>query len=287
MEESDWLAACRRIAAGVADELARRPTTRERAVAVGRGEGGDETLAIDAAAEAVIFGELERMHAAGARFQAVSEERGEVDFGGGAGDPRVVIDPLDGSLNAKRGLAPYTISIAVADGPTMADVRFAYVYDLVHAEEWTARSGGGAFRDGVAIDVAGAERRNSRGQLEIVAVELVRPRRLGVAAAQLAAGVHRMRTFGSIAYSLCQLAGARIDGVVTLWGTRSVDAAAGQLIVREAGGLVAFAGAVAGPLEMQLDLVARAQLVAALTPAGLEALAAIPAEDGALRSSQR
>ena len=36
---------------------------------------------IDAAAEDAVFAELERLHADGARFTAVSEERGDVDFG--------------------------------------------------------------------------------------------------------------------------------------------------------------------------------------------------------------
>ena len=57
---------------------------------------------------------------------------------------RVVIDPLDGSLNAKRGMRSYALSIAVADGPTMADVVFGYVYDFGYGEEWTARRGEGA-----------------------------------------------------------------------------------------------------------------------------------------------
>ena len=86
------------------------------------------------------------MHAAGARFVAISEERGVVDYGGE--DVRVVIDPLDGSLNAKRGMRSYALSIAVADGPTMADVVFGYVYDFGYGEEWTARRGEGAWLNG-------------------------------------------------------------------------------------------------------------------------------------------
>ena len=58
----------------------------------------------------------------------------------GKGGPwRVVIDPVDGSLNAKRGLPLYALSIAIADGPTMADVVLGYVYDLGNGEEWIAR----------------------------------------------------------------------------------------------------------------------------------------------------
>ena len=51
---------------------------------------------------------------------------------------------------------------------------------------------------------------------------------------------------------LCQVAAARFDGMVSLRRSRGVDAAAGQLIVREAGGLVSFPGC-EGPLSAPLD----------------------------------
>src|SRR5919206_3363187 len=112
----DWLGACRRAAKGLEAVLREHPTSTQRVVETGeRGEGGDLTLVIDAAAEDAVFSELERLHAGGARFTAVAEERGFVDFGDP--DVRVVIDPIDGSMNAKRGLTHHALSIAVADGP--------------------------------------------------------------------------------------------------------------------------------------------------------------------------
>src|SRR3954447_23078447 len=82
----DWLRARRRAAEGLQGVLGDNPTSTERVVETGdRGEGGDLTLVIDAAAEDAVFSELDGLHAAGARFTAVSEERGLVDYG----DPRV------------------------------------------------------------------------------------------------------------------------------------------------------------------------------------------------------
>ena len=51
---------------------------------------------------------------------------------------------------------------------------------------------------------------------------------------------YRLRALGAIASSLCQVAAARLDGMVSLRRARGVDSAAGQLIVREAGGYVSF-----------------------------------------------
>jgi myo-inositol-1(or 4)-monophosphatase len=272
--DADWLGACRRAAEGLRKVLAEHPTSRERLVETGsRGEGGDRTLVIDQLAEDRVFAELERLHAEGARFTAISEERGEVDFGDSR--VRVVIDPIDGSLNAKRGLTHHALSIAVADGPTMADVAFGYVYDAGPGEEWVAYRGGGAFLDGERLDPPG-ERRTPDGRLEVVALESAQTRYLAASAAALEASVHRIRAFGAIAISLCQLGAGRVDGMATLWRCRSVDAAAAQLVVRESGGLVAFVGAPDGPLSASLDLEPRTAVVAARTPEALAALSTLP-----------
>src|ERR1700685_4189514 len=133
--DADWLALCRRAAHGLEQVFTEAPTTLERAVETGtRGEGGDRTLVIDRSAEDVVIEELNLLHEQGHRFSAFSEERGAVDFG----DPliRVVIDPIDGSLNAKRGLPHHALSLAVAAGDTMADVVFGFVHDFGPPQEW-------------------------------------------------------------------------------------------------------------------------------------------------------
>ncbi|MEO6496597.1 MAG: inositol monophosphatase family protein [Solirubrobacteraceae bacterium] len=272
--EADWLGACRRAADGVRAVLRENPTTAQRLRETGTtGGGGDKTLEIDQAAEDAVFAELERLHGQGHRFCAVSEERGVVDFG----DPgvKVVIDPIDGSTNAKRGLTHHALSIAVADGPTMADVAFGYVLDLGPEEEWWAHRGKGAFLDGVLLDPPG-ERRNEEGRLELVAIESAAPRWIAAAGEQLEQTAGRVRAIGSIAISLCQVAATRVDGMATLWKCRAVDAAAAQLIVRESGGLVAFT-AMGDPLAAPLDLEPRSPVVAARTPEALAELSRLPA----------
>ncbi len=273
--EADWLTACRTAAQGLREVLIEHPTSRERVIETGdRGEGGDRTLVIDQQAEDAVFAQLDAMHAAGARFVAISEERGIVDYG--SEDVRVVIDPLDGSLNAKRGMRSYALSIAVADGPTMADVVFGFVYDFGYGEEWTARRGEGAYLNGKRIADPPPERRTSDGRLELITIESSDPQYMAPAMDGLVEHVHRVRAIGSIAISCCQVAAGRAEGMLTLWRTRAVDVAAAQLIVREAGGLVAFP-AFDEPLGAPLDLAPHSAVVAARSADGLARLRSIVA----------
>lgn len=268
-----WLALCRRAAARVGAMLATHKSTAERAEETGTtGGGGDRTLVIDAAAEAIVFDELARLSERGVRFRTVSEERGEVSFG--ASTPVVVIDPIDGSLNAKRGLAPYALSLAVATGETMADVRFGFVHDFASGEEWWSGLGQGAYLNDAALDPGLVERRAPDGRIEVVGIESADPRWLAGSIAELVERAYRLRALGAIAPSLCQVAAGRFDALVSLRGCRAVDAAAAQLIVREAGGLVSFP-AFTQPLAAPLDLVPHSPVVAARTAATLAELEAI------------
>jgi myo-inositol-1(or 4)-monophosphatase len=272
--EADWLTACRQIAEQVQGMLADSKTTRERAVETGsRGSGGDRTLVIDQEAENAALKALQTLNDQGVSFTAISEERGELDYG----DPsiRVIIDPIDGSLNAKRRIPSHSVSIAVADGTTMADVAFAFVYDFGAGEEWWARRDEGAYLNGERLDPELNERRSHDGRLEVLGIESADPRWVAASIEALQDSAYRLRALGTIAVSLCQVAAARFDGMVSLRKARGVDAAAGQLIVREAGGLVSFAGC-AEPLGAPLDANPSAPVIAARTQAALNELERIP-----------
>src|SRR5919202_1391228 len=209
-DHADWLAACRRATEALREMLVGHPTTSDRAVETGRGEGGDLALVIDRAAEDVVFAELDALHAEGRRFTAVSEERGEV-----------------------------------------------------------------ARLNGAQLDTAPRERRLDDGTLEVLGIESADPRWVAEAAEDLRSSAHRLRAIGSIAISLCQVADARFDAMVTLWRCRAVDAAAAQLIVREAGGHVAFS-ACASPLGAPLDVAPHSPVIAARTERALEQLRVVP-----------
>ena len=262
---ADWAGLCRRAVEGLRDVFGDHPDTADRQPGSKRGAGGDRTLTIDTAAEDVVFAQLDALHAEGHEFTAISEERGTVTYGDGSSPVRVVIDPIDGSLNAKRLIPTYSLSIAVASGSTMEDVEFAYVYEFGTGDEFVARCDGGATLNDEVLDTELAG-----DSLEVVGFESARPEWIAPVAAALEGTVYRVRVVGSIAVSLCYVAAARFDGMVTTDVCRSVDAAAGQLIAREAGAFVDFLKH--GGIEAPLDLDARYRLVAARSPEHLETL---------------
>jgi myo-inositol-1(or 4)-monophosphatase len=258
---ADWPGICRRIAAAqraIFDEVR---GIEARTVYEGVGEGGDRTLVIDRRCEDAVFAELEALAAGGASFVAVSEERGEVEFGSG-GAARVVIDPIDGSLNARRTLPAHSLSIAVAAADSMAAVEFGYVFDFGAGEEFVARRGAGATLDGEPIRVG-----PDGDKLELIGVEAAEPGRAVAAMEALAERAYRVRVVGSIAITVAYVAAGRLDAMLSLRPCRSVDAAAGQLIAREAGGTVSF-----GDLTLEqagLGLAARYPIAAAAGETGL------------------
>jgi myo-inositol-1(or 4)-monophosphatase len=259
---ADWLGICRRVVAAQREIFAGTPGSVERTVYEGVGEGGDRSLAIDRRCEDVVFAELERLAGEGASFVAVSEERGEVAFGAG-GAARVVIDPIDGSLNARRTIPSHSLSIAVASADSMADVEFGFVHDFGADEEFAARRGAGATLGGEPIRVPA-----ELDKLEVVGVEAAEPEWALPALEALAGKAYRLRVVGSIAITASYVAAGRFDAMLSLRDCRSVDAAAAQLVAREAGGEAAFGDL---PLtETPLGLDARYPMAAAWGSSSLE-----------------
>jgi myo-inositol-1(or 4)-monophosphatase len=252
-----WLGLCRAAADDVRGVLAELPGRAEREPVVGAGEGGDDTTAIDEAAERVVLARFE-----GSDRRIVSEEVGTR----GEGRFTIVVDPIDGSMNAKRGIPFFSLSVAIAEGDTMDDVFFGYVHDFGTGEEWTAVRGEGAFLDGEPL----TER--PKDELEILSFEATTTRFVADHALRMVGLAHRLRVMGSLAITLCHLAAGRVDGVVSLKGARSVDIAAAQLLVRERG--LAIELPEAPPFgAAPLDLEPRSRVVAAGTDEACSRLA--------------
>jgi myo-inositol-1(or 4)-monophosphatase len=250
---TDWLAVCRAAVEDVRAVLEELPTRVEREPVVRQGEGGDETTAIDQAAEDAILARFRDLD-----VTIVSEEIGRF----GTGSTVVVVDPIDGSLNAKRGIPFFSVSIAFADGERMDDVFLGYVYDFGTGEEWVGRRGGGATLNGQPL---GGVRPKDR--IEILSFEATLTSLIAEQAPAVAGLAHRLRIMGSLALSLCQLAAGRVDAVCSLKAARSVDIAAAQLLCREVGLALDLFDDARPFGEAELDLLGRSRLAAAGTTA--------------------
>ena len=261
---TSWLDTCRLCVADIQGVLERLPTRLEREPVLRTGEGGDDTTAIDQAAEDAVVARLEARRD---DFVLVSEELGVRDFGSG-GERRVVVDPIDGSVNAKRGIPFFSFSLAVAEGATMGDVTFGYVYDFSTREEWTAERGGGAFLGGDPIgDI------RPKDTIEILSFEGTTTPAIAERIGDVLGLAGRVRVMGSLALSLCHLAAGRVDAVCSLKAARSVDIAAAQLLVRECG--LAIELFEDPPFDRApLDLVTRSRVAAAGSPELVAELAA-------------
>lgn len=150
-------------------------------------------------------------------LRVLSEETG---LEGGDG-PVAVLDPVDGSTNASRGIRYFATSICVVEGGVPVA---AVVHDHGVGERFEAVRGGGARLDGTRL--APAEERPLRAA--VVAVNGQPPGWGGWA---------QVRTLGAAALELCAVAAGRLDGYIdfSAGGLGSWDYLGGLLVCREVG----------------------------------------------------
>jgi len=235
-------------------------TLDDPAAQVGTGYSGSPTSRLDKAAEDAILRTVEELDLA---VNVLTEERGLIDRGH---EDLLVADPIDGTVNALRGLGNWTVSLAVGRGD-LSGIRSGLVYEPRSGDVYHAEAGGGAFLNG--------DRLRTRTLASGSTVYLVE---LGQSAHpdayRVAAAARRTRALGSAALELCFVA----RGAANLYYShmrpesrlRIVDIAAGVLLVREAGGLVTDLEK--KPLELPLSTAARTNLIAAGDEAVLETL---------------
>jgi myo-inositol-1(or 4)-monophosphatase len=232
------------------------------------GAGGDRTLEVDRAAESVVFTQLETLAGAGERFSVLSEEAGLRGFG--AELPLVLVDPVDGSLNAKQGVPFFGVMLAVLDGPAIDDAVAGYVLNLSNGEAWSAIRGQGAWRDGHPLKVIP---RQDPSRIQILGLEST-PRAISVAR-PLIERAGKLRILGSMALSIAHTAAGGFDVFCAPVPVRVFDMAASLLLLRETGGVSTdLEGSPAGGLSVSLER--RTTLLCATTgELHAEALAAL------------
>ena len=169
---------------------------------------------------------------------------GAAGGGGGATQYCWVVDPLDGTLNYVRQLPNYSVSVALRRGH---EVLCGTVYDPILDECFSAESGQGATLNGIPIRSSHCTRVEQALIAASLPVDIPRGSSEVSRFIEVMHSAQSIRRLGSAALSLCYLAQGRLDAYwamcVKIW-----DVAAGQLIVREAGGVIS------GPTGGTFDL---------------------------------
>jgi fructose-1,6-bisphosphatase/inositol monophosphatase family enzyme len=240
----------------------------------GRGAGGDRTVYIDSVAEDAVLRVLDDVHRGGRNFQLISEEVGERDYG--VGGDVIVVDPIDGSHNAKMGIPFFSLTLAAARDRTLGAVYEASVRNLATGDTYRAAAGGGATLGGMSCRLApGSDADINVLQVEPTRIDQHLHRYLG-----LMERAQKVRMLGSAALNICLVASGALSLSVapTL---RSVDCAAPLLVLREASGVAAdFDGNSIDGVDM--GLATRSSVIAARNQPTLDlALELIHAESSA------
>ncbi len=230
MTNEQWLEMFKQIGAkmrgGISVILAQEGGT----VPLGKGAGGDKTFPVDKWAEDIVVAALEKAHRQGERFTLISEELGIRKFGDG--EKVVLVDPIDGSNNAKSGIPFFSTSLALLNGNTLNELAVGYVINLAVGDEFWAVRGSGAHKNGKPIRTSPVQ------GITIVAFEASAPASDLPRIMPVIAQAKRTRCFGSTALDLAYLASGALSVFATATASRAFDYAAGMLIVEEADGVI-------------------------------------------------
>jgi len=223
----------------VLEEAARRvynsvkhlPGTKESAGDFGRGAGGDISRRIDILAEKAVLDYLREI-----KFSCIvlGEECGRIEISDNP-DGIVIMDAVDGSTNAVRGIPFSCCSLAFASGDRLSSVTDAVIIDLYNGDLYSASKGSGAFLNGNRITV-----HKETPLYFVVGLDLsgISPDSLQKLSPIISASNH-IRHFGAVALELAIFSRGLVDLFVDLREKlRITDVAAGYLMVLEAGGLI-------------------------------------------------
>jgi fructose-1,6-bisphosphatase/inositol monophosphatase family enzyme len=234
-----------RVCAVVHRTLRQATTSPHQADVVAMGADGTPTEQLDRAAEAQV---LEFLETEGLPWNVLSEEVGAVDRGG---ELTLVVDPVDGTHNALRGLPFYTISAALGRG-SLRGIEVGVIHDLANGSTWWARKGTGAYRDGRRIST-----RTWDARTEMFFVNL--GRHSTAPALRLAERGRRIRSLGCASLEMTLVAQGGADAYLfendsPNRNLRVTDIAGAYRILEEAGGGVTdAAGAPIEDLALALD----------------------------------
>jgi len=242
-------------AAALAAEAGLRGRLTGMSAVTGIGADGAGTFEADRVAEDSILGSIRESGFGGT---VISEEKGEVSFG--RDRALIVVDPLDGSNNAVKGIPFCGISLALLEDMRP---RVAYVKMVGLQREFHAIEGRGAFEGNRQVRTSGVS------SLKDAFISLARPGHDAdfTRYEKVMRRARRVRIFGGSAIEICFVAAGILDAYLNLnitfgldRGEKLVDVAASSLILREAGGVVLEHDGT--ELRLERDLRRRSNLLA-------------------------
>jgi len=252
----DWSRLFNEIASEIYRNVKPILNTHQAEEIVGRGAGGDLTRYIDALAEEITIKALQRNSAS---CTLVSEECGTRQIGQ---NPKeyVVLDSVDGTSNAIRGIPFFCTSIALSTGPNLTETKLGLVKDLVNNETFHAEKGHGAYKDKKPLKPSKITEIDDA----IISTELSLPNNKQhlTKLTPLILKSKKLRHLGATALEICYVASGSIDAFVDLRNiARSTDLAAAYIILKEAGGIMTTPDA--EEINLRLDTAERTPFIAA------------------------
>lgn len=228
--------------------------TNDAAGDFGVGAGGDISRNIDIIAEKTVLDYLKETN-----FECVvlGEECGRVEL---SASPRgyVIMDAIDGSANAVRGVPFFCSSLAFATENRLSSITDAVITNLSNGDMYWASKGSGSFLNDAQIRVHSDEPIYKLVGVNMSGATPELTRKLQPIFEQH----NHMRHLGANALEMAFFASGLLDIYVDLRDKiRIQDIAAGYLIVKEAGGLLLDASM--KPLDADLSYQTRVSFIAA------------------------
>ncbi|MBT3743257.1 MAG: fructose 1,6-bisphosphatase [Thaumarchaeota archaeon] len=228
--------------------------TEKAAGDFGRGAGGDISRNIDITAETTVLDYLKEIN-----FECIvlGEECGRVEL---SENPKgfVIMDAIDGSANAVRGVPFFCSSLAFATENRLSSIIDGVITNLSTGEMYSASQGKGAFLDDKQISVY-----KGTPLYKIVGVNTSGASQEIMKKLQPVFEHHsHTRHFGANALEMAMFSQGLMDVFIDLRDKiRIQDIAAGYIIVKEAGGLLLDSEL--NPLDADLSYDTRVSFIAA------------------------
>lgn len=262
----------REIIQNVEEGIFKHVGKKESGKIIKMGADGTPTKMIDLIAETRVIDVLKKVNKP---LFLISEEVGELKIHGNDIEeviikdvideklrkyPIFIVDPLDGTTNAVKGLSIYGISIAVAEfpegkePPSLEDIVYGIVKNFSDEDLFEAVRGGGSYFNGIP-----AKNSEETYLSNVTLGGFIYGNRIAPIS-NLLRSVRRLRLLGSVAVELSYIANGTYDTFIDLRKSKVIDISAAKLIIEESGGIITnFEGR---KLKNELSVIGKTAIIA-------------------------